>query len=233
MTALYYAVDPLLKTGWLRMRGRKGRPGGPTMVFLHGRTADASQLVVPGMTEPLFRRTANRGVQILSLDAQGETWGNQTGMTEVATRHAQLPTVHGKSGAVTYVGYSMGTIVAMNFAARNPDKVARLVLIAPVFDLDALYDEGGGIATGIDGAYGGNWKTNGKAAGWDPVDQVDDLSGIPIEVHVGTDDTVIPEEAIAPWAAAHGDTTVNWYEGANHVSVMMEVSSASLAAAAT
>ena len=106
--------------------GRNFDPALPTMVFLHGAGLDHTVWAL------LARWFAHRGCGVLAPDLPGhgrsegeplETIGAMADLT------AALIDAAGASEA-SLIGHSMGSLVALETAARHPDKVAALGLIA-------------------------------------------------------------------------------------------------------
>jgi pimeloyl-ACP methyl ester carboxylesterase len=117
-----------LPSGWTHFRWW-GPSDGRVAVLIHGLTTPS--FVWEGLA-PLL---AARGWRCLAYDLYGRGHsqavpGRQDadfflGQLDELLEHEAL------GGPVTLVGYSMGGAIAAAFAARNPGRVARLVLVAP------------------------------------------------------------------------------------------------------
>jgi pimeloyl-ACP methyl ester carboxylesterase len=97
-----------------------------------------------------------------------------------------------KTDKCLLVGGSMGGLMAVNWAYRNPTKVAAVALIIPVLDLEDVYTNNrGGLASQITAAYGGapDYATRS------PIQLASGLAGIPTKVWYATDDPVTPNIA--------------------------------------
>ena len=102
---------------------------GPVAVLIHGLTTPSPVLDVigDGLTDT--------GYRVLSYDLYGRGWSSApSGRQDRAFFLRQLDDLLASqeiSGDVTLVGYSMGGSIATAWAAANPDKVDRVILIAP------------------------------------------------------------------------------------------------------
>ena len=114
-------ADTFVATG-----GRAFDPKLPCVVFLHGAGLDHSVWAL------LARSFAHHGCAVLAPDFPGH--GRSAGapllsIAALADWTAALIDAAG-AGAARLVGHSMGSLVALETAARHPDKVAALGLIA-------------------------------------------------------------------------------------------------------
>lgn len=129
------------------------------VIWCHGATTDAtscrdySYIGRLHLTNALAER-----FPLLSIDAGGpQAWGNPTAVARVDDAVTYLQGTKGaKSGTVLLVGVSMGALTALNYAKANPSKVAAIVGIIPVIDLNDMVtnDRGPGSAALINTAYG-------------------------------------------------------------------------------
>ncbi len=106
--------------------GRKFDPALPAVVFLHGAVLDHSVWAL------LARAFAHHGFGVLAPDLPGH--GRSAGaplatIAALADWTAALVDAAGASKA-RLVGHSMGSLIALETAARHPDKVSGLGLIA-------------------------------------------------------------------------------------------------------
>lgn len=100
-------------------------PALPAVVFLHGAGMDHSVWLLQS------RYFAHHGYNVLAVDLPGH--GRSAGaalasIEDLADWTAQLITAAGLEQAAL-VGHSMGSLVALECAARYPDRVSRLVLL--------------------------------------------------------------------------------------------------------
>jgi pimeloyl-ACP methyl ester carboxylesterase len=121
MRIMVGGTDTFVATG-----GRDFDPKLPCVVFLHGAGLDHSVWAL------LARSFAHHGCAVLAPDFPGH--GRSAGapllsIAALADWTAALIDAAG-AGAARLVGHSMGSLVALETAARHPDKVAALGLIA-------------------------------------------------------------------------------------------------------
>jgi len=112
-----------------------GPPGAPVVVCIHGLNASLASF------ETLGAALKERGLQVLTYDMYGfGLSAAPRGRLNPALFVLQLqellefvqPTPEGESAArVHIVGYCLGGIVATEFALRHPNRVGRVLLIAP------------------------------------------------------------------------------------------------------
>ncbi len=106
-----------------------GPEDGPVLVCVHGLTTPSYvyDTLVPGLVDLGFR--------VLRYDLWGRGYSDRTGGDQ--TRHffirqlRELLQHQGVEGPVTVMGYSMGGSIATVFAAEEPERVQRLILLAP------------------------------------------------------------------------------------------------------
>lgn len=106
---------------------RKLGGSGPEMVLLHGFGSDRMSWLA---NQPALETVAS--VSALDLPGHGES-GMEVGDGTVATLSARIAALLDAKGlsAVHVVGHSLGGGIALTLAAKRPDLVASLVLIAP------------------------------------------------------------------------------------------------------
>lgn len=121
--------------------GLIGLSDGETWCQWHGKTSDSVIVLVHGLTTPswvfagLIRGLIMMGYQVLSYDLYGR------GRSDNA-RGAQTPHFHLRQltevldhfdieGPVSLLGYSMGGAIVSLFATKHPERVERLILLAP------------------------------------------------------------------------------------------------------
>lgn len=110
----------------------------PTVVFLHGALHDHSVWTLPA------RWLAHHGHAVLAVDepGHGRSEGPPLGSVEaLADWTLGLLAAAGASQAA-FVGHSMGSLIALEAAARAPDRVTHLVMIGTAYPMkvsDALF----------------------------------------------------------------------------------------------
>ena len=120
-------------------------------------------------------------------------------------------------GKVALIGVSMGHLTAVNYALRNPTKIAGVLGLMPVCDLVYHYNGGvetglatGGFPTEINQAYGLSTSPNAPVlnatvkAQRDPVTRASELAGIPWGLSWNLDDFVVAHTTVEAFIAAKG-----------------------------
>lgn len=106
-----------------------GPERGPIAVCIHGLTTPS--LVWQALAEGL----AEAGYRVLVYDLYGRGYSDRPPTAHDRTLyHRQLDELLAKlriAGPVTLLGYSMGGAIAASWAAAHPDRVSRLILLAP------------------------------------------------------------------------------------------------------
>jgi pimeloyl-ACP methyl ester carboxylesterase len=106
-----------------------GPARGPVAVAIHGLMAPGASMagIAAGLVEA--------GYRVLTYDVYGRGQSDRGPARQdravLVRQLSELLTATGVTDQVTLVGYSMGGAIATAFAAENPDRVKRLVLIAP------------------------------------------------------------------------------------------------------
>jgi pimeloyl-ACP methyl ester carboxylesterase len=105
--------------------GRDFDPALPVIVFLHGGGCDHTVWAL------LARWFAHRGYAVLAPDLPGHGRSGGEVLDSVGAMADWTAALIAASGAVRagVVGHSMGSLIALETAARHPDKVAALALI--------------------------------------------------------------------------------------------------------
>jgi alpha-beta hydrolase superfamily lysophospholipase len=101
----------------------------------------------PGLaTSDPIMRLVEAGYVAISLDNGGTTsWGNDNAIQTITDAVAYSAAQFGTSTTrVLLFGMSMGSQLALNWAARNPSKVAAIALSFPVTDLAAISADANG-----------------------------------------------------------------------------------------
>src|SRR5436309_1571358 len=113
-------IDTFIGTG-----GRAFDPSRPTIVFLHGAALDHTVWAL------LARWFAHRGLSVLAPDlpGHGRSGGEPLGsLGSLADWTAALIAAAGAAKAAL-VGHSMGSLIALETAARHPERAAAIALI--------------------------------------------------------------------------------------------------------
>lgn len=172
------------------------------IMYTHGAGGTADALIEYAKATHRTRMAADAGFTAVSSDWGGpQTWGNQVAMNALTAGYNFLQTQPGvKPGKVIIAGGSMGGLNALNWASRNPTKVACVSIYIPVIDMAGIHDNNlSGYASYVDAAHGGNWDTATMAYTWNPLHQAEigKYAGLPIRLHYGTTDPLcLPERAL-------------------------------------
>lgn len=170
------STAPLIHTLWSSYARNSYRPAESTLVF-QGRTQRARNRVPVvfchgyGGLPVDFQRDGVymddfRGISsyfpVLAADLGGTTtWGNDDSIDAIddlltyASNPAGIPLFEVRSDKVALFGESMGALLALNWAWRNPEQVVAVVLRAPVIALESFYDANVAFQGAINTAYGG------------------------------------------------------------------------------
>ena len=119
------------------------------MIYLHGFASSAGS----SKATYLGRRLAERGVEFHAPDFNLPDFSTLT-VTRMLEQTRHL--IEAAPAPVTLIGSSLGGFVAVNAAAKWPDGVRSLVLLAPALDFG---DQG---LSGPGGANLGDWKRAGR-----------------------------------------------------------------------
>lgn len=136
--------------GILERRARTTDARLPPVLLLHGATYGAAMLDLPRESYSLMAELARAGRAVYALDIRG--YGNSPGGAIMEQPAAQNPPFAASDEAVAdiavavdfilgreavaaldLVGFSWGTITAGCYAGEHPEKIARLVLYAPLY----------------------------------------------------------------------------------------------------
>lgn len=106
-----------------------GPEGGPVLVCVHG-------LSTPSFVwGPVLPRLTERGFRVLIYDLYGRGYSDRApGRQDTGFFLRQLEDLleaEGVTGRFALVGYSMGGAICTAFTARHPNRVERLILLAP------------------------------------------------------------------------------------------------------
>ena len=197
-------------------------------IYLHGFASSAQS-----SKANFFRtRLASRGVNVVTPDLNEPDFSTLTVtrmLDQVQGAIAALP-----AGPVALIGSSLGGFVAVNAALRAPERIDRLVLLAPALDFDGnrLRDLGD---RGID-----EWQRTNRldvfhygfgrlmplhyglyedAARYDPFDARIDL---PIQIFQGLGDTAVDPLTVQRWAAARPNVELHLLDDDHQLHASLE-----------
>jgi pimeloyl-ACP methyl ester carboxylesterase len=177
------------------------------IIYLHGFASSSHS----GKATYLGERLRGLGLEVVTPDLNLPDFSTLT----VTRMLAQVKAiVDAAPGPVTIFGSSLGGYVAVNAAAERPDRIARLVLLAPALDFSE---------EGLGGPQGGDiaeWARSGSMMVFHfgygrmmPIhyglyedarryDAMHAGVGMPILVFQGTRDTAVNPTVVQRWAAA-------------------------------
>lgn len=166
-----------------------------------------------------LRSIASMGYPAFVPDLAGpSTWGNTASITALAATVTNLGTACGtRTDKVALAAESMGALVALNWAWRNPTKVAAVMLRVPVVNLEGFRARNVGVFGGaIHSAYGGSSSYTAALPDHDPAhaNQLATLRSLADRIkvwHTTSDEYVAVAEVVA-WCTAVGCERVA-YEG--------------------
>ncbi len=133
---------------WIDVQGKRayaytgGRPfeaGAPCVAFVHGAQHDHSVWVLQS------RYLAHHGHAVLAFDLPGHGRSDGPALPSIEAMAQWLLDALGSAGVAraAIVGHSMGSLVALEAAARDPERIERLVLVgtaAPMKVSDSLLE---------------------------------------------------------------------------------------------
>ena len=99
----------------------------PAVIFIHGAAADHSVWALQS------RYFAHHGRNVLAVDLPGHGRSGGDALTSVQAIADWIPAVldAAEIGKAALVGHSLGSLAALECAARHPERVARVALIGP------------------------------------------------------------------------------------------------------
>jgi pimeloyl-ACP methyl ester carboxylesterase len=103
----------------------------PTVVFVHGAQCDHSVWILQS------RYLAHHGYGVLALDLPGHGRSAGPALDSVEALAEWLIAVQDAAGVkqAALVGHSMGSLIALECAARHPDRVAKIALLATAYPM--------------------------------------------------------------------------------------------------
>jgi len=111
--------------------GVKFDPARPAVVFIHGAAADHSVWVLQS------RYLAHHGFGVLALDLPGHGRSRGTPLARIEDMADWVVAALDAAGVhrAALVGHSMGSLIALDAAARHGERVARIALLATAFPM--------------------------------------------------------------------------------------------------
>jgi pimeloyl-ACP methyl ester carboxylesterase len=132
-------LDVQNKKAYAYTGGKPFDPAPPTAVFIHGAEQDHSVWALQ------TRYFAHHGFSVLAVDLPGHHRSAGPALADIAAMADWLAALLDAAGVVRacVIGHSMGSLVALDFAARYPARASALALVAtaaPMAVSDALLD---------------------------------------------------------------------------------------------
>jgi pimeloyl-ACP methyl ester carboxylesterase len=111
--------------------GKSFDPMLPTVVFIHGGEQDHSVWILQS------RYFAHHGYGVLALDLPGHGRSGGAPLTRIEDMASWIVAVLDAAGipSAALVGHSMGSLIALDTAARFPRRVSRVALLATAFPM--------------------------------------------------------------------------------------------------
>jgi pimeloyl-ACP methyl ester carboxylesterase len=103
----------------------------PTVIFAHGAQCDHSVWILQS------RYLAHHGYGVLALDLPGHGRSEGPALASVGELADWIAAAAAAAGArsAAIVGHSMGSLIALECAARHPDRVAKIALLATAYPM--------------------------------------------------------------------------------------------------
>ncbi|HEY5292542.1 MAG TPA: alpha/beta hydrolase [Burkholderiales bacterium] len=111
--------------------GKTFDPALPTVVFCHGAQCDHSVWILQS------RYLAHHGYGVLAVDLPGHGRSAGPALASVGEYADWITSVQDAAGVSTaaIVGHSMGSLIALECAARRPERVAKIALLATAYPM--------------------------------------------------------------------------------------------------
>jgi pimeloyl-ACP methyl ester carboxylesterase len=111
--------------------GKAFDPGLPCVIFVHGAQCDHSVWILQS------RYLAHHGYGVLALDLPGHGRSAGPALAGIAELAEWVGAVQDAAGVkqAAIVGHSMGSLIALECAARRPDRVAKIALLATAYPM--------------------------------------------------------------------------------------------------
>jgi pimeloyl-ACP methyl ester carboxylesterase len=116
--------------------GKAFDPALPTVIFSHGAQHDHSVWILQS------RYLAHHGYGVLALDLPGHGRSEGPALASVGELADWIAAVEDAAGVkqAMIVGHSMGSLIALDCAARHPDRVAKIALLATAYPMKVSAD---------------------------------------------------------------------------------------------
>lgn len=190
--------------------GKGSRPRG--LIYSHGVGQQGALVLVnpAASVDPLTRAGWIVGAADLGNSATFSNCGNDDSIAAMTALGVQLANL-GCPVPLPVVGFSMGALLALNWARANPTLVSKLFLICPPLDLNDIYvNNKGGYQATVGTAYGVAYPTalpglaTHSPVAYAPADLAV-LVQIPMQLWPSDNDpTASPTASVLSWAATLG-----------------------------
>lgn len=201
--------------------GRLHNPTGDVPVlFFHDYLGTAADTITEPY-QPLFIGMTTTSYPVIAARLGGTSmWANPAvvdpgGWADDAITWASGSVWIGtRSDKVAVVGIGMGSLNALNWAWRNPDRVLAVVLIGPIVDADAFYDDNPSLQSAINTAWGSGAAWTAALPDIDPMQNLDLIRPFAHRIHLwyGDAETEIDAADVQAFAELTGATATE-YEG--------------------
>src|SRR5690349_6209565 len=103
----------------------------PTVVFVHGAQCDHSVWILQS------RYLAHHGFGVLAVDLPGHGRSDGPALASIGELAEWVGAVQDAAGVnkAVIVGHSMGSLIALECAARHPERVAKIALLATAYPM--------------------------------------------------------------------------------------------------
>lgn len=218
-----YAADSYATAQHLAMHvGRLQRHFGRLpVIYFHDYLADGDT-TLDGAYEAVFGSIAQGSYPVLVPRlVSNSQWANPAvvdagGAVDDAIEWAHdQPWIETREDRVAVYGVGMGSLNALNWAWRNPGRVAAVVLVAPIVDADAFYTDNPGRQAAINTAWGSGAAWTAALPDIDPMQNLDLVRpfGHKIAMWYGASDTEIDPNDVHAFAQLVGARTPVEFEG--------------------
>lgn len=198
-------------------RGASYVPDQVPVIFGHGGGGKASELRLPGAYVDDYRAICgSSGMPILAGDLGapsygGHTWGNDDSIDAVndfLTWAGNETGLESRSDLVSLYGVSHGASTVLNWAWRNPSKVASIVLTVPAVNLVNVYADNVSLQAPMDFAYVNHTGFLAAMPTHDPAQNTNLIApfGHKIKIWYAENDEFIRPEDVEQFAVQTGAT---------------------------
>ncbi len=202
-------------------------------MLVHG--AEAGPGAIDWMTAspyrwPIIRTIVDQcGLIGVSADIGGSsTWGNATLKSRLDAMYSYTQGLSRvKKGKVILVGQSMGGLAMLNWARANKSKVAAVVGVIPVTNMNSAIANG--YSAPVAAAYGGAYSDASYGAQYNPRVFAADLAGIPGQLWVGATDQIANTTDAGAVVAAASSIKMMTIAGAHAESTLGNIDLAEMA----